>query len=162
LREGREQVADLVGGINAWQASTTNGGDVASPVVRGRSRTVPPAAGKDPRLVIWSDEPLNAETPPELLGARQLTPNEVFFVRNHGPIPEVDPAAYRLMVRGLVAEPLALSLEDLRQGFEHLTVEALLACAGNRRNELAAITPIPEQAPWVRERPAMLDGEASG
>jgi len=77
-----------------------------------------------------------------------LTPNELFFVRNHGPIPHVDAAAYRLTVHGLVAEPLTLSLEDLRQRFEHLTLAAVLACAGNRRSELAAIAPIPGQAPW--------------
>jgi sulfite oxidase len=148
LREGRAQIADLVGGISAWRASTSNGGNGASAVVRERPRIAPPTAGKDPRLVIWGEEPLNAETPIELLSASHLTPNELFFVRNHGPIPEVDPAAYRLTVRGLVSDPLTLSLEVLRQRFEHVTLDAVLSCAGNRRSELSAIAPIPGQAPW--------------
>jgi hydroxyacylglutathione hydrolase len=147
-REGRVQIADLLGGISAWQATRSNGGRAARPVVRERPRTGPPAAGKDPRLVIWSNEPLNAETPPELLCDSHLTPNELFFVRNHGPIPEVDAAAYRLTVRGLVGESLTLSLEDLRQRFEHVTGDAVVSCAGNRRSELAAIAAIPGQAPW--------------
>jgi hydroxyacylglutathione hydrolase len=147
-REGLEEIAELVGGINAWQASTSNGGESPRPVVRERPRGRPPAAAKDPALVVWSEEPLNAETPLDLIGESEITPNELFFVRNHGPIPEVDPTAYRLTVRGLVAEPLTLSLEDLRQRFEHVTLDAALSCAGNRRSELAAIAPIPGQAPW--------------
>jgi sulfite oxidase len=99
-------------------------------------------------LIVWSEEPLNAETPAELLHRSAMTPNELFFVRSHGSIPELDPAAYRLSVRGLVAEPLTLSLTDLRQRFERVTLDAVLSCAGNRRSELAAIAPIPGQAPW--------------
>jgi DMSO/TMAO reductase YedYZ molybdopterin-dependent catalytic subunit/glyoxylase-like metal-dependent hydrolase (beta-lactamase superfamily II) len=148
LREGRQDIADLVGGIGAWQASTSNGGGSPRPVVRERPRGRPPAAAKDPALVIWSEEPLNAETPVELLSASEITPNELFFVRSHGPIPEVDQADYRLSVRGLVAEPLTLSLAELRQRFEHITLDAVLSCAGNRRSELAAVAPIPGQAPW--------------
>jgi hydroxyacylglutathione hydrolase len=147
-REGLQGIADLVGGINAWQASTSNGGGSPRPVVRERPRGRPPAAAKDPALVVWSEEPLNAETPLDLLRQREITPNELFFVRNHGAIPEVAPTAYRLTVRGLVAEPLTLSLEDLGQHFEHVTLDAVLSCAGNRRSELAAIAPIPGQAPW--------------
>jgi DMSO/TMAO reductase YedYZ molybdopterin-dependent catalytic subunit/glyoxylase-like metal-dependent hydrolase (beta-lactamase superfamily II)/rhodanese-related sulfurtransferase len=144
-RQKLQEVADLVGGINAWQASESNG---RRSIVRERPRGRPAAAAKDPALVVWSEEPLNAETPVELLHRSELTPNELFFVRGHGSIPEVDPSTYRLTVRGLVAEPLTLSLEDLRQRFEHVTLDAVLSCAGNRRSELAAVAPIPGQAPW--------------
>jgi DMSO/TMAO reductase YedYZ molybdopterin-dependent catalytic subunit/glyoxylase-like metal-dependent hydrolase (beta-lactamase superfamily II)/rhodanese-related sulfurtransferase len=147
-RAGRQRITDLVGGLNAWQASGSNGRSSARPVVRERPRGGPSFAAKDPSLVVWSEEPLNMETPVELLNGSQITPNELFFVRNHGPIPEVDPATYRLTVRGHVAEPLTLSLEDLRQRFERVTLDAVLSCAGNRRSELAAIAAIPDQAPW--------------
>jgi DMSO/TMAO reductase YedYZ molybdopterin-dependent catalytic subunit/rhodanese-related sulfurtransferase/glyoxylase-like metal-dependent hydrolase (beta-lactamase superfamily II) len=148
LREGRQRIADLVGGISAWQASRANGAGAASLVVHERPRVAPPTTGKDPRLVIWSQEPLNAETPLDLLCDSTLTPNEMFFVRNHAPIPEVDPAVYQLRVRGLVGVPLTLSLEDLRRRFEHVTLDAVVSCAGNRRSELAAIAPIAGQVPW--------------
>jgi hydroxyacylglutathione hydrolase len=146
-REGVDGIVDLVGGIRAWTASRPGGGRTGS-LVRERPRGRPPAAAKDPALVVWSEEPLNAETPLNLLGRAAVTPNELFFVRNHGPIPEVDPASYRLTVGGLVAGPLTLSLEDLRRRFERVTTTAALSCAGNRRSELAAIAPIPGQAPW--------------
>jgi DMSO/TMAO reductase YedYZ molybdopterin-dependent catalytic subunit/glyoxylase-like metal-dependent hydrolase (beta-lactamase superfamily II)/rhodanese-related sulfurtransferase len=147
-REGRHGIADLVGGMGAWQASGANGDGSPRSVVRERRRGQAVAAVKDPELIVWGEEPLNAETPLELLDRNDITTNELFFVRNHGPIPEVDPAEYRLTVRGHVSEPLTLSLEDLRQRFERVTLEAVLSCAGNRRNELMAIAPIPGQAPW--------------
>jgi DMSO/TMAO reductase YedYZ molybdopterin-dependent catalytic subunit/glyoxylase-like metal-dependent hydrolase (beta-lactamase superfamily II) len=148
VRAGRHGIADLVGGIGAWQASRPNGAQAARRVLRERVREGAPTAGMDPRLVIWTDEPLNAETPRELLSGRPLIPNELFFVRNHGPIPEVDPAAYRLTIRGLVGDPLSVSLDDLRQRFEHVTLDAVLTCAGNRRSELSAVAPIHEQVQW--------------
>jgi hydroxyacylglutathione hydrolase len=147
-REGRGEICDLVGGISAWQASMLKGTKAGRLVVRERPRGGPATAGKDPRLVVWSEQPLNAETPLELLGQSEATPNALFFVRNHGPIPEIDPTTYRLVVGGLVCEPLTLSLQDLRRRFEHVALDAALSCAGNRRSELATIAPIPGQAPW--------------
>lgn len=64
-----------------------------------------------------------------------LTPNDKFFVRSHfGPPPPavVDPARWRLSVSGLVKDPQALSLDDLRQ-FEEVTLTAVLQCSGNGR-----------------------------
>jgi hydroxyacylglutathione hydrolase len=146
-KAGVEQIADMVGGFEAWIASTASR-DGNGTVVRERPRGRPAAAEADPALVVWTEEPLNAETPLDLLAGEPLTPNQLFFIRNHGPIPEVDPASYRLTVRGLVSEPLDLSLDELRRRFERVTVAAYLACAGNRRSELASIAPIPDQEPW--------------
>jgi hydroxyacylglutathione hydrolase len=146
-RAGVEQLSDLVGGFEAWTASATSGGGNGA-VVTERPRGGPGTADADPALIVWTEEPLNAETPLELLAGDRLTANARFFIRNHGPIPEVDPAAFRLTVRGLVSEPLTLSLDELRQRFERVTVIAYLSCAGNRRSELATIAPIPDQEPW--------------
>jgi hydroxyacylglutathione hydrolase len=146
-RAGVEQLCDMVGGMEAWTASTATGNGNGS-LVREPPRGRPGAAEADPALIVWTEEPLNAETPLELLGEQRLTPNERFFIRNHGPIPEIDPGAFRLTVRGLISEPLTLSLEELRRRFERATVTAYLSCAGNRRSELATIAPIPDQEPW--------------
>ncbi|HEY7795569.1 MAG TPA: molybdopterin-dependent oxidoreductase, partial [Gaiellaceae bacterium] len=91
---------------------------------------------KHESLIVWTDEPLNAETPLDLLCRSPITPNELFYVRNHGPVPAVDPAAYQLALGGLVRRPLGLSLDDLGR-FERVTVTATMICAGNRRDELA-------------------------
>lgn len=45
---------------------------------------------RDPRLVVRSAKPFNAEMPLSAATER-LTPNELFYVRNHLPVPEVDP-----------------------------------------------------------------------
>ena len=94
------------------------------------------------KLIVHGRDPLNAEPPLDLLRRSFLTPNDLFFVRNHAPIPEVDAGAYRLEVCGEVARPLGLSLEELRRDFPFRTVAATLQCAGNRRSGLAAVGPV--------------------
>ena len=41
-----------------------------------------------------------AETPMELLTAALVTPNDLFYVRNHLPVPVVNPDTYRLKIEG--------------------------------------------------------------
>lgn len=45
-------------------------------------------------LLVRSAKPFNAETPTDALGSGPTTPNELFYVRNHLPVPHVEPAAY--------------------------------------------------------------------
>jgi len=100
-----------------------------------------------PRLVVHQDDPLNAEPPLEALCQSPVTPVDLFFIRNHGNMPAVDPAAYRLSVEN-TPFPLSLSLEDIQHRFDKVTVEATLQCAGNRRHELTAVQPIPGELEW--------------
>jgi DMSO/TMAO reductase YedYZ molybdopterin-dependent catalytic subunit/glyoxylase-like metal-dependent hydrolase (beta-lactamase superfamily II)/rhodanese-related sulfurtransferase len=147
LRHGFDSITDLVGGIAAWDASSSDGvHEIADPLAR--LPTLPRIAAKNRALVVWTDEPLNAETPLDVLCRATVTPTGLFYVRNHAPVPQVDPASYVLTVGGLVREPLSLPLDDLRRRFDRVAVGATLMCAGNRRSELAAIRPIPGQAPW--------------
>jgi hydroxyacylglutathione hydrolase len=137
---------DLVGGIAAWDASVGDAGHSAGtrPPTGGR----PPAIGsKHPSMIVWTQEPLNVEAPLELLGRAPVTPTELFYIRNHGPVPDVARESYRLTIDGHVREPLSLSLGDLG-AFERVTVAATLMCAGNRRSELSAVAPIREQVMW--------------
>jgi len=109
-----------------------------------------PPFGKDPRYHVRQEEPFNGGPHLSALREQSLTPTELFFVRNHGGVPEVDPAAYRLQVTGLVRRPLTLSLDDLRR-FPVERVTATLQCAGNRRTDMAAVRPIPGELPWQEE-----------
>jgi sulfite oxidase len=106
--------------------------------------------GKDPRLLVRQAEPFNGGPGPDALLSSFVTPNELFFVRNHGGVPEVDPGSFRLTVDGLVESPLSLSLADLRR-FPRRPVAATLQCAGNRRQEMMAVAPIPNELPWGTE-----------
>jgi sulfite oxidase len=104
--------------------------------------------GKRSDMVVHEVEPYNAEPPPEALADRPVTPTEAFYSRNHGPVPQIDPATWRLRVDGLVGSALDLSLADLQQHFEPATVVATLQCAGNRRTGLLAVRDIPGESPW--------------
>jgi len=98
-------------------------------------------------MIVHEERPFNAEPP--LVRPRQsfLTPKDLFFSRNHGSIPELDPEGYRLVVGGLVDRPLELSMGDL-YGLPKMEVVAVLQCAGNRRNGLMQVAPIPGETPW--------------
>jgi sulfite oxidase len=104
--------------------------------------------GKRADLIVHEEEPFNAETSPAALAEGSLTPTDAFYVRGHGPVPEIDPAAFRLRVTGQVERELDLSLATLREAFRERHVTATLQCAGNRRAGLLAIRDIPGESPW--------------
>jgi sulfite oxidase len=106
---------------------------------------------KDPSWVVHLDQPLNAGPPLERLAASFYTPTELFFVRNHAPVPRVPEGTYRLRVDGLVENPLELSLQELEERFPAREVNATLQCAGNRRRELAGLGAIQAEVPWGPE-----------
>jgi len=93
-------------------------------------------------LILRSSHPLNAETPLSLLAESWVTPQERFFIRTHGNVPELDPLSHRLKIGGRVAEPVELSLEEIRSRFKTRRLAATLICAGNRREELNAVEPV--------------------
>ncbi|MEO1066495.1 MAG: sulfite oxidase [Pseudomonadota bacterium] len=88
--------------------------------------------GKD-GLTLLNDRPVNAETPPELLDDA-ITPTSRHFIRNNGIPPEdVDPATWTLTIDGFVDKPMTLSIADLREQFEVVTMALTLECGGNGR-----------------------------
>ena len=102
----------------------------------GEGAPVPESASelpwvKSPELFI--EHPTNLETRLDLLDG-VITPNELFFVRNHAPTPRLGTADYRLVVEGDAVEaPVELSIADLRALESHSLV-AYLECAGNWRS----------------------------
>jgi sulfite oxidase len=99
---------------------------------------------RSPVLLVRSQKPFNAETPPQLLLDSFVTPKELFYKRNHLPVPRMEDAEreYRLSVstpRGTVVQ---LSLKDLQSRFRIVNVMATLQCAGNRRQEMTDAGPV--------------------
>ena len=80
-------------------------------------------------------EPENSETPLEQAGS-WVTPNRLFFVRNHFAVPEVDAKTWRLRIDGCVDHPRDWSLAELATLPER-TVFATMECAGNGRSFLS-------------------------
>jgi len=107
-----------------------------------------PAPQVAPDLLVHQQEPYNAEPRPAALAGRPLTPVGVFYVRNHGPVPDIEPGEWRLRVDGLVDRVLELDLATLRQTATSITRSATLQCAGNRRADLLEVADIPGEAPW--------------
>ncbi len=64
-----------------------------------------------------------------------ITPNELFFVRNHYDTPEIDASTWRLSVEGCVERPKCLGLDDLKS-MPKVSVESVIECAGNGRASL--------------------------
>src|SRR5258708_3814867 len=106
---------------------------------------------QQPKMIVHQKYPLNAGPSLDLLRAKYITPQEHFFVRTHGTIPEVDSNTYRLSIIGKVQQQLEFSLDELRNDFPITTVTAVLQCAGARRDELAAIGPIADEVQWGAE-----------
>ena len=70
--------------------------------------------GKRADVIVHELEPFNAETGLAALAEGPVTATNAFYVRGHGAVPEIDPATWRLQVRGLVERELDLSLPTLR------------------------------------------------
>ncbi|MFI8089366.1 sulfite oxidase [Streptomyces sp. NPDC086080] len=104
--------------------------------------------GKRDDMLVHARQPFNAEPSPAALAGAPTTPVDAFYSRNHGPVPDLDPAQWKLEVDGLVGTPLRMSLEELRESFDEVEVTVTLQCAGNRRAGLIAVRDIPGETPW--------------
>ena len=82
-------------------------------------------------MILHNDRPEDLETPLPYFN-EWLTPNDVFFVRQHLPRPVIQEADFRLSVRGRVSREIQLLLADLRK-LPQYTVAAVLECTGNGR-----------------------------
>ncbi|GAA5999899.1 hypothetical protein JCM10207_005962 [Rhodosporidiobolus poonsookiae] len=97
---------------------------------------------RDPALVRLTGKwPFNTEAPlPDLWNAGFLTPTRLFYVRNHGSVPQVtreEAGNWSVEISGLVDRPTTLTLADLIDPakFQTVTLPVTLVCAGNRRKE---------------------------
>lgn len=88
--------------------------------------------GKD-GLTLLNDRPVNAETPPHRLDD-PITPTNRHFIRNNGIVPEETSAeGWTLTIDGNVDNPMELTIADLREQFEVVTMALALECGGNGR-----------------------------
>ncbi|TVY29541.1 Nitrate reductase [NADPH] [Lachnellula hyalina] len=95
---------------------------------------------RDSRLIrLTGIHPFNVEPPlSSLYDEGFLTSPELFYVRNHGAVPEVDDATipdWEFSIEGLVKKPITMTLKQLIEKYEQITVPITLVCAGNRRKE---------------------------
>lgn len=70
-----------------------------------------------------------------------ITPSRLHFERHHSGIPAIDPEAHRLVISGLVEQPLSFSVESLLR-YPMVSRIQFLECSGNSG---AMIAPEPQQ-----------------
>ena len=91
-----------------------------------------------PALIINSSKPFNAEPPRALAVDTFITPNQLFYVRNHLPVPLVDAKKHKLEIAGKGLKSIKLNVDELKKKYKKRTVTSALMCAGNRRSEMSA------------------------
>jgi len=122
--------APLIASIVAHQTAAQEATPAGSP----SPQEVLTDLGKDPGLLPQGSTTF--ETPVELMD-EFLTSNDRFFIRSNGPVSiDLDPAAWRLSVTGLVDTELDLSLADL-EAMPQRTITAFLECSGNSRGRFS-------------------------
>ncbi|GJF00069.1 molybdopterin binding oxidoreductase [Phanerochaete sordida] len=87
-------------------------------------------------LLVRSTEPFNAEPLAAALVQFAITPDDLVYCRNHGPVLDLDRDAYTIAVEGGPSGPVRYSMADLEARFTKYEVVAALQCAGNRRKEM--------------------------
>ncbi|KAF9948071.1 hypothetical protein BGZ72_009976 [Mortierella alpina] len=96
--------------------------------------------------LVHAPKPFNAEPHlPLLVNSGTITPADVFFKRNHGPIPDIRLEDHQVYI-GVQADQLSekvdwkvLNMQDLMTKWPKATITASLQCAGNRREGLAQL-----------------------
>jgi len=87
-----------------------------------------PEAGPGVRNVDPADA-INSKAPlDQLVGT--ITPSDLHYVRSHAGTPNIDPAKHRVLMHGMVAKPLVLTMDDIR-AMPSVSRVAFLECTGN-------------------------------
>ena len=79
-------------------------------------------------------EPFNSESSLIELRKNYITPTKNWYIRNHHPVPKLDPKEYTLTLTSPNSER-KYTLKDLKTKFDKKSIVATIQCAGNRRKE---------------------------
>ena len=128
----------LGGLLGAGGARAQSAGGIVLPFGNGE-RPITEDFPQKGAMILQRTRPPQLETPFEVFDQGVFTPNDRFFVRWHlANIPtEIDPAAFRIKVRGHVNKTIELSLDDLTTRFERVEAAAVNQCSGNSRGFFA-------------------------
>lgn len=77
-------------------------------------------------LIVRGNEPYNAEPAPAALVEFSLTPEDLMYCRNHGPVQDYDEDNFTVHVTGAVHADTSFSVKQLRTSFPKAEVVAAL------------------------------------
>src|SRR6266511_2968210 len=99
-----------------------------------------------PQLIPTNEGGRTFAAPPAALQT-PITPNELFYIRNHWrEPPRVEPAAYRLQIDGEIGRQLSLSLQEILE-LPEKRLQVTLECCGN--------SPVPEY--WAKQTRSIME-----
>jgi len=107
--------------------------------------------------------PYNGESPKRLTTAQAISPNPLFFVRNHGGIPDIDIDKWDLKIEG-TNESKTITSKDLQDESKFPRVKKMctIQCSGTRRHEqidlYAGEGDEMINAPWAEGKSSILVG----
>jgi DMSO/TMAO reductase YedYZ molybdopterin-dependent catalytic subunit len=133
----------ILGGLGALGIATFSG-SFAGKATAADSLELPFANGgrvltsdfpQKSKLILQRTRPPLLETPFEVFDQSVLTPNDRFYVRWHlANIPTtIDPASFRLNIRGHVDKKVSLTLDEIARKFKPFEIVAVNQCSGNSR-----------------------------
>ncbi|OJJ32793.1 hypothetical protein ASPWEDRAFT_116328 [Aspergillus wentii DTO 134E9] len=93
-------------------------------------------------------KPLNREPSKKKLVASFITPSDISYDRNHGPIPHINAESHTVRIDGQVSTPLSLSIHELQTESPQHEVICALECAGNRRHTMRTMLKEVEGIDW--------------
>jgi sulfite oxidase len=133
----KDHVAEILGPLQiGWLDPAEAAAAAAAAAARADDDPYKNEPSRHPALRMLSETPCSAESPAHLLGDSWLTPSALFYVRNHHPVPQLDPSAFALEVTGPgLKVPVRFSLEQLKAMPRH-TITATIQCGGNRRCDM--------------------------
>ena len=103
---------------------------------------------RDERLRVLSEKPCNAETPASGL-SDYITPNKIFYVRNHLWVPRfTESSEYEITIELPDGEEKSYTVGELQTKFKQHTVTAVLQCSGNRRAHMSAGARVAQGLQW--------------
>jgi sulfite oxidase len=77
-------------------------------------------------LDVRGTQPINAEPTAAALVEFNVTPEDLVYCRNHGPVREFDEDSYNLVIKGTSKGDLTLSMKDLKSTFPCARIVATL------------------------------------
>jgi sulfite oxidase len=93
---------------------------------------------KDPTrssdLNYHSVTPCNAETPLDEITNNWITPNDLWYIRNHNPVPNIDINKYKLNISS-TSNDYVFTIDELKK-LKSKKIITTMQCGGNRRNNL--------------------------
>jgi DMSO/TMAO reductase YedYZ molybdopterin-dependent catalytic subunit len=139
FQDRRRKVLTKLGalGLSAFaaplMAAAAEDKEIELPFENGK-RVLTSAIPQKSNVILQRTRPPLLETPWDVFDQGVFTPNDRFYVRWHlASIPNsVDPATFRLAVRGHVSKPVSLTLKDMLK-LPRFEIAAVNQCSGNSR-----------------------------